>query len=146
MSFVSGSGKRQTVCSEIRGINVEAERANAFTMHYEPLGLEGKRLCGAGYTVDHNTAPDGFYYYGVRIDETGEGEECIFVNQYPLKENVNGVVVLDVPIDFHGENQISMRGTQFLNNVPLASLERLLERKSDGPAVIETADFYMAQG
>ena len=36
------------------------ERANAFTMYYEPFELEGKRLYGTGYTVDHDWGkPDG---------------------------------------------------------------------------------------
>ena len=42
MSFVFGSEKRQTVCSEVRGTNMEVERANAFTMYYEPFELEEK--------------------------------------------------------------------------------------------------------
>ena len=146
MSFVFGSEKRQTVCSEVRGTNMEVERANAFTMYYEPFELEGKRLYGTGYAVDHDTVPDGFYCYDVWIDETGEGEECVFVSQYPLKENISGAVISDVPIDFHGENQMSMKGIQFLDDVPLVSLERLLEQKSDGPVATETADFYMVQG
>ena len=41
---------------------MEVERANAFTMYYEPFELEGKRLYGTGYAVDHDTVPDGFYY------------------------------------------------------------------------------------
>ena len=72
MSFVFGSEKRQTVCSEVRGTNMEVERANAFTMYYEPFELEGKRLYGTGYAVDHDTVLDGFYCYDIWIDETGE--------------------------------------------------------------------------
>ncbi len=34
---------------------MEVERANAFTMYYEPFELEGKRLYGTGYAVDHDT-------------------------------------------------------------------------------------------
>ena len=40
---------------------MEIERANAFTMYYEPFELEGKRLYGTGYAVDHDTVLDGFY-------------------------------------------------------------------------------------
>ena len=63
-----------------------------------------------------------------------------------MKENISGAVISDVPIDFHGENQMSMKGIQFLDDVPLVSLERLLEQKSDGPVTTETADFCMLQG
>lgn len=119
---------------------MEVERANAFTMYYEPFELEGKRLYGTGYAVDRDTVPDGFYCYDVWIDETGEGEEYVFVSQYPLKENISGAVISDEPIDFHGENQMSMKGIQFLDDEPLVSLERLLEQKSDGPVAAETAD------
>ena len=66
--------------------------------------------------------------------------------QYPLKENISGAVISDEPIDFHGENQMSMKGIQFLDDEPLVSLERLLEQKSDGPVAAETADFCMVQG
>ena len=124
---------------------MEVERANAFTMYYEPFELEGKRLYGTGYTVDHDTVPDGFYCYDVWIDETGEGEECVFVSQYPLKENISGAVISDEPIDFHGENQMSMKGIQFLDDEPLVSLERLLEQKADGPVAAEIAEFCMVQ-
>ena len=125
---------------------MEVERANVFTMYYEPFELDGKRLYGTGYAVDHDTVPDGFYCYDVWIDETGEGEEHVFVSQYPLKENISGAVISDEPIDFHGENQMSMKGIQFLDDEPLVSLERLLEQKSDGPVAAGTADYCMVQG
>ena len=54
---------------------MEVERANAFTMYYEPFELEGKRLYGTGYAVDHDTVPDGFYCcsfsYRIQIGELG---------------------------------------------------------------------------
>ncbi|GAA6439360.1 hypothetical protein K150096H7_31130 [[Clostridium] symbiosum] len=146
MFSVFGSEKRQIICSEVRVIKMEVERANAFTMYYEPFELEGKRLYGTGYAVDHDTVPDGFYCYDVWIDETGEGEEHVFVSQYPLKENISGAVISDEPIDFHGENQMSMKGIQFLDDEPLASLKWLLEQTADGPVAAETAEFCMVQG
>ena len=42
MFSVFGSRKRQAICSAVRGINMAVERANAFTMYYEPFELEEK--------------------------------------------------------------------------------------------------------
>ena len=125
---------------------MEVERANAFTMYYEPFELEGKRLYGTGYAVDHDTVPDGFYCYDVWIDETGEGEEYVFVSQYPLKENISGAVISDEPIDFHGENQMSMKGIKFLEDEPLVSLEWLQEQKAGGYEISDVVGFRMVQG
>ena len=122
------------------------ERANAFTMYYEPFELEGKRLYGTGYTVDHDTVPAGFYCYDVWNDGIEDSEEHIFISRNPLSENISGAVISDEPIDFHGENQMSMKGIQFLDDEPLVSLERLLEQKLDGSVAAETADFCMVQG
>ena len=122
------------------------ERANAFTMYYEPFELEGKRLYGTGYTVDHDTVPAGLYCYDVWNDGIEDSEEHIFISRNPLSENISGAVISDESIDFHGENQMSMKGIQFLDDEPLVSLERLLEQKSDGPVAAETADFCMVQG
>ena len=122
------------------------ERANAFTMYYEPFELDEKRLHGTGYAVDHDTVPDGFYCYDVWNDGTGESEEHVFISRYPLEENISGAVISDEPIDFRGENQMSMKGIQFLDDEPLVSLERLLEQKTDGPVAAETAEFCMGQG
>ena len=64
------------------------ERANAFTMYYEPFELEGKRLYGTGYTVDHDTVPAGFYCYDVWNDGIEDSEEHIFISRNPLSENI----------------------------------------------------------
>lgn len=125
---------------------MEVERANAFTMYYEPFELEGKRLYGTGYAVDHDTVPDGFYCYDVWIDGTGESEEHVFISQNPLEKNISGAVISAEPIDFYGENQMSMKGIKFLDDEPLISLERLLEQKADGPVAAETTEFCMVQG
>ena len=58
------------------------ERANAFTMYYESFELEGKRLFGTGYTINHDTVPDGFYCYDVWNDGVEDSEEHIFISRH----------------------------------------------------------------
>ena len=76
------------------------ERANAFTMYYEPFELEGKRLYGTGYTVDHDTVPAGFYCYDVWNDGIEDSEEHIFISRNPLSENISGAVISENRLTF----------------------------------------------
>ena len=122
------------------------ERANAFTMYYEPFELEGKRLFGTGYTINHDTVPDGFYCYDVWNDGVEDSEEHIFISRHPLEENISGAVISDEPIDFHGENQMSMKGIKFLEDEPLVSLEWLQEQKAGGYEISAVVGFRMVQG
>lgn len=122
------------------------ERRSAYTMYYEPSELDGKRLYGTGYGIDHATVPEGFYCYDVFNDGLGDTGDHTFISRYLLKENLEGAVITTEPLDFQGRVELSLKAVKFLEEEPAVSLEQLVEQKAANQKIETESEFNMVQG
>ena len=103
------------------------ERTDASKWLYERAKWNGAEVWGTGAALDHNSVPDGLYWYD--LYGTGEPEDFAhnFISKQPVTENCAGAVLSACPLPFEDEKSMRLENLCFFDEEPMLTLDEIVQ-------------------